>query len=358
MFTAFAVFADMTAVTRTGDNRRVSSTFADAPRLIRPMLATTGPLPPPPGDAGDWAHELKWDGVRAVAYLHDGHLRLLSRTDQDMTSRYPELAPLATAVPGRLVLDGEIVTLLDGRPSFSQLQQRMQIRHSTPDLVAAVPVAYLIFDVLHHDDRSLLTTPYADRRRLVEQLGLTGPTWQTPPAWFGAGADVLAASREQGLEGVVSKRLTSTYRPGTRSRDWIKTKNIRMQTIVIGGWTAGQGRRAGGVGSLLLGIPDPPGNAELHSGRGLRYVGHVGTGFTTAMLTDLSRRLAALAQTGSPFTAAGGTVPREHARGARWVTPTLVGEVAYVEWTPERILRHPSWRGYRPDRPARQVVLD
>lgn len=129
----------------------------------------------------------------------------------------------------------------------------------------------------------------------------------------------------------------------------IKTKNIRIQTVVVGGWSPGQGRRTGGVGSLLLGLPDPPGNADLTTGAGLRYIGHVGTGFTNTMLTDLARRLAAPAQPTSPFTAAGGAVPREHARGARWVTPVIVGEVAYAEWTPERVLRHPSWRGYRPD---------
>ncbi len=338
----------------------MAATERDGPVLVRPMLAVAGPLPPPPGAEGEWAYELKWDGVRAVAYVRGGAvpgpLQLLSRTDRDMTSRYPELAPLAGAGGGRpMVLDGEIVALLDGRPSFSRLQQRMQIRHPAPELVAAVPAIYLIFDVLHHDGRSLLTTPYAERRRLLDELGLVGPTWQTPPAWFGGGADVLAASREQGLEGVIAKRNTSTYRPGTRSRDWIKTKNIRMQTVVIGGWTAGQGRRAGGIGSLLIGIPDPPGTADLAVGGGLRYVGHVGTGFTAATLTDLARRLAGHQQATSPFTAPSGGVPREHARGAHWLAPVVVGEVAYAEWTPERVLRHPSWRGYRPDRRPQDV---
>lgn len=129
----------------------------------------------------------------------------------------------------------------------------------------------------------------------------------------------------------------------------IKTKNIRIQEVVVGGWSPGQGRRAGGVGSLLLGLPDPPGNDRLAHGEGLRYIGHVGTGFTTAVLADLGRRLASLSQARSPFTAGGG-VPREHARGAHWVTPTIVGDVAHAEWTPDGVLRHPSWRGYRPDK--------
>jgi bifunctional non-homologous end joining protein LigD len=186
--------------------------------LIRPMLATPGPLPPPAADA-EWAYELKWDGVRAVAYLGNGPLQLLSRTDQDMTARYPELTRLGTEYE-HLVLDGELVTLLDGKPSFSMLQQRMQVRAPSPGLVEAVPVVYFVFDVLVFEGRSLLDRPYTERRQLLDQLQPTGPAWQTPPAWIGGGADVLASSQENGLEGVVAKRLTSTYQPGKRSRDW------------------------------------------------------------------------------------------------------------------------------------------
>lgn len=318
------------------------------------MLATAGPLPASDG----WAHELKWDGVRAVTYTGGGRIRILSRTDQDMTSRYPELTALTGAVGAEhLVLDGEIVALLEGRPSFSLLQQRMQVRHPPAELVAAVPAVYVVFDVLHHAGRSLLSAPYSERRRILDRLQLAGPSWQTSPVWFAGGADVLAATREQGLEGVLSKRLTSTYRPGARSRDWVKTKNVRIQEVVVGGWSPGQGRRAGGVGSLLLGIPDPSGNGQLARGGGLRYIGHVGTGFTAAVLADLGQRLALLSQVRSPFTAAGG-VPREHARGAHWVTPTIVGEVAYAEWTPDGVLRHPSWRGYRPDKRPADVIAE
>ena len=165
---------------------------------------------------------------------------------------------------------------------------------------------------------------------------------------------MLAASRERGLEGVVAKRITSAYRPGARSRDWIKTKNVRMQEVIVGGWTDGQGRRAGPIGALLLGIPDPPGNAELKHGGGLRYVGQVGTGFTASVLRDLERRLADALQDRSPFTAGDG-VPRSHARGAHWITPTIVGEVAFAEWTRDHLLRQPSWRGYRPDKNPGEV---
>ena len=324
-------------------------------RVIRPMLATAGPLPPPPSRDDEWAYELKWDGVRAVAYLGAGAYRLLSRTDQDMTGRYPELAALADTYPDEeLVLDGELVALVNGTPSFSRLQQRMQVRSPTADLVTTVPVTYFVFDVLHHAGRSLLTRPYRGRRQLLDELNPHGRSWQTPPAWFGDGPDVLAASRERGLEGVVAKRVTSPYRPGARSRDWIKTKNVHTQEVVIGGWTDGQGRRAGTIGALLLGIPDPPGNPDLEHDGGLRYVGQVGTGFTAPILRDLERRLAEIRQDRSPFTAGDG-VPREHARAAHWVRPTIVGEVAFAEWTHDSVLRQPSWRGYRPDKAPEDI---
>ena len=185
------------------------------------MLATLGPLPPPPGRDEQWGFELKWDGVRAITYLTGGTIRLPSRTDKDMTSRYPELAGLASAVDGPMILDGEIVALNDrGIPSFTTLQQRMQIGHPPAELRAAVPVTYLVFDVLHHGGQSQLDRPYAERRQLLDSLDLNGSTWRTPPAWFGGGADVLAASQQQGIEGVVAKRLGSIYQPGARNRDW------------------------------------------------------------------------------------------------------------------------------------------
>lgn len=134
----------------------------------------------------------------------------------DMTSRYPEIAGLASAVDGPMILDGELVALNDrGLPSFTTLQQRMQIAHPPSELRAAVPVTYLVFDVLHHAGWSTLDRKYAERRQLLDSLDLNGATWRTPPAWFGGGADVLRASQEQGIEGVVAKRLASTYQPGT-----------------------------------------------------------------------------------------------------------------------------------------------
>lgn len=157
---------------------------------------------------------------------------------------------------------------------------------------------------------------------------------------------MLAAAREQRLEGVVAKQLESTYQPGARSRSWLKIKNLRTQEVVVVGWRPGEGRRADTIGSLLLAIPDAD---------GLRYAGKVGTGFTAAMLQDLHRRLEPLATDSSPL---GGDVPRADARGARWVRPELVGEVRFTEWTRDGRLRHPAWRGLRPDKAPGQVVRE
>jgi bifunctional non-homologous end joining protein LigD len=213
-------------------------------------------------------------------------------------------------------------------------------------LVTQVPATYLVFDVLHLDGRSLVDEPYVERRRILESLQLSGPSWQTPPHFEGDGESVLAASKAQGLEGVLAKRLDSRYYPGKRSDCWLKIKNLRTQEVVIGGWKPGEGRRAGAIGSLLLGVP----------GRdGLDYVGHVGTGFTEKMLRDLESDLTPLARDDSPFATA---VPREHARGAHWVEPVVVGEVAFGEWTREGRLRHPAWRGLRPDKTAHEVTRE
>jgi bifunctional non-homologous end joining protein LigD len=298
-----------------------------------------GPLPSPVEDR-QWAYEVKWDGVRAVVYLQDGQLRLMSRTDRDITRRYPELAALATSLSGEaVVLDGELVSLdAEGRPSFGRLQHRMhavdpaEIRR----LVGRYPVTYMIFDLLHADGQSLLGQPHVERRSRLSQLDPTGPAWQTPPSWTDGGPDVLAATSEQGLEGIIAKRLSSTYQAGRRSPASRKIKNIRTVDVVIGGWSPGGGRRTGTIGSLLVGVSTPD---------GLAYIGNVGTGFTDAALRDLFGRLTALDVPTSPFNAV--PVPNEFARSARWVRPELGGEVAYAEIGLEGRLRHPRWRGLR-----------
>jgi bifunctional non-homologous end joining protein LigD len=311
------------------------------------MLATAGELPSAADEAA-WAFEMKWDGVRAVVYV-DGDVRVLTRNDREVAATYPELRGLADALAGQpLVLDGEIVALDEaGRPSFGQLQARMHVQRPSSALLAQVPVSLLLFDVLHAGGEPQLSRTYDQSRALLDDLGLTGPSWATPPAFEGDGAAAMAASRAQGLEGVIAKRRVSTYLPGRRSRDWIKVKHIRMQEVVVGGWSPGEGRRAGGLGSLLLGVPDDAGR--------LVYAGHVGTGFSERVLADLMARLTRLEQTTAPFA---DEVPRAHAKGARWVRPVLVGEVAFSEWTRDGRMRHPTWRGLREDKSPNEVVRE
>jgi bifunctional non-homologous end joining protein LigD len=312
------------------------------------MLASPGELPPPAEDGG-WAYELKWDGIRAVGYVAGGGLKLFSRNDIDITAGYPELAGLGGALGLDAVLDGEIVAFDErGRTSFGRLQERMHVRDAVAvrRLVARVPVMYLVFDVLALDGRSLLDVPYDDRRALLDRLALAGPSWQAPPALRGAGRDVLAASREQGMEGIVAKRRSSVYRPGRRSPDWRKIKHAHLQEVVVVGWRPGSGRRDGRIGSLLVAVNGPA---------GLTYAGRVGTGFTDRMLDDLARRLAPLARKTPPVAE---PPPRAESRDAHWVAPRLVGEVVFTEWTSDGRIRHPSWRGLRPDRSPADVVRE
>jgi bifunctional non-homologous end joining protein LigD len=318
------------------------------PELVRPMLAVPGELPAPYEDRL-WAYELKWDGVRAIAYLHDGATRLVSRNDLDVSVSYPEiLQPPKTVRQRSLVLDGELVTLDErGRPSFGRLQERMHVRDpaAARRLADRLHVLYYVFDLLYLDGEPLLQLPHTERRARLEDLALETGTWRVPPSFPGPAGDVMAASAEHGLEGIVAKRRASTYRPGQRSPDWRKVKHQRMQEVIIAGWRPGKGRRANRIGSLILAVPD-------HHGR-LRHVGGVGTGFTERMLDHLAALLGPLRQDASPFPT---PLPRADTRDAVWVRPELVGEVAYTEWTADDHLRHPSWSGLRPDKRPREVL--
>jgi bifunctional non-homologous end joining protein LigD len=321
----------------------------DLPR-IAPMLATSGKLPAA-REESNWAFEMKWDGVRAIAYVEGGSLRLRSRSDRDVTESYPELAGLVEALSGRpVVLDGEIVAFDEsGRPSFGALQPRMNLRDArrVHALASEAPVAYLIFDLLYEQRRSLLSTPYVERREALGTLGLQDRRWQCPPAFEGDAAAAMAASRDAGFEGVVAKRAASAYRPGQRSADWRKVKHERTQEVVVLGWEPGEGRRGGGIGALVLGVPDDAG--------GLRYAGQVGTGFSQAALADLGHRLRPLERASAPLQKA---LPAKDAAGVRWVEPELVAEVRFGEWTRDGRLRHPVWLRLRPDKSAGDVSIE
>ena len=318
------------------------------PELVRPMLCRAGDLP---ADDRGWAYEFKWDGVRAMVYVEGARVRIVSRNDRDVTVAYPELRALGERLGSRpAVVDGEIVALDDrGRPSFGVLQQRVHITEAARArrLAEQVPVTFMAFDVVHLDGHPTLNLPYDERRALLESLALEGPNWHTPPAFTDArGPDVLAAAVERGLEGVVAKRRSGSYVPGRRTGAWVKVKHFLTQEVVVGGWTPGRGRRGGGIGALLLGVPGAD---------GLGYVGKVGTGFSDQALEDLAARFEGLGLVDPPFV---GKLPRAQVTGARWLRPELVGEVRFTEWTGEGRLRHPTWRGLRPDKDPDEVVRE
>jgi len=313
------------------------------------MLARSEPHLPP--DDGTWALEMKWDGVRALAYCEGSRVRLISRTGEDITAAYPELHGLAAAVGRRdALLDGEVVALGEsGWPDFEALQNRMHVRagQMAQRLAAEYPVTYLAFDLLHLDGRPVLDLPYAQRRPLLEELQLYGPSWQTPPSFTGvAGADVQKVSVQHGLEGIVAKRLDSRYEPGKRTGNWRKVKNIRRQEAVIGGWRPGKGNRSGQIGSLLVGVQEDG---------GLAYAGHVGTGFTDRALRQLTERLAPLRRDASPFAA---PLPADHARDAVWAEPVLVAEIKFTGWTRAGRMRAPSYQGLRADKDPAEVIRE
>src|SRR5215210_4271546 len=258
------------------------------PEHVVPMMARLGTLPAK--DDG-WAYEIKWDGVRAIAYSEPGRLRLESRNLNDITAQYPEVRPLNRALSSHTaVLDGEIVAFdADGKPSFERLQQRMhltgesQIRRRAQDY----PVVYGIFHLLHLDGHDLTALPYNERRARLQQLALDGPAWQTPSHSVGGGARLREATAKQGLEGVMAKRLDCPYEPGKRPHHWIKVKTKQRQELVLGGWLPGEGRRSGEIGALLMGYYE---NGEF------RFAGKVGTGFGQKELDMLRRRLEPLAR--------------------------------------------------------------
>jgi len=319
------------------------------PEHLRPMAAVlaTGV----PRDDENWAHEIKWDGIRAIAYCETGRLRLESRTLRDITSTYPELRAVAAELGStEAVLDGEIVAFdEDSKPSFERLQGRMNLASEAAvrRRMGDCPVTFLVFDLLHLDGRSLMELPYTKRRERLEDLSLDGPNWQTPSYHRGDGESLLNLTRQRGLEGLVAKRLDSRYLPGRRTHAWLKVKNLMGQELVIGGWLPGQGRRAGTLGALLVGYHEDD-DGERH----LRYAGRVGTGFTDDELDRLAGLLEPLRTKKRPFT--GRQPPRE----AIFVEPKLVAEVAFREWTNARTLRAPVYKGLRPDKNPEEVVFE
>ncbi|KRV49977.1 hypothetical protein AQ490_18130 [Wenjunlia vitaminophila] len=304
--------------------------------VLAPMLAT--PATELPRDQTAWAFEVKWDGMRVVAYLPgDGRLRLVSRNRLQVAFRYPELEELSALLPGTdLILDGEIIAPdRAGRPSFGRLQERMHLNGPAAIRAGArrTPVALMLFDVLWASGELLTGHPYTARRHRLEDLGLEAERISVPPIWEGHGDEAARWTGEMGLEGVMAKRLTSVYRPGVRSRDWLKIKHQTTEELRIGGWIPA-GPRATEVKSLLVGVDE---------GALLRYCGAVGSGFTQVERRRLGAVLSRLQTTEPPFVNARQALDRPEP--VRWVRPVLTARVEFREWTDSGYLRQPVWRG-------------
>lgn len=314
------------------------------PPVLAPMLAGSTGMP---ADPTGWLFEPKWDGIRAIARVWDGQVSLASRLGNDVTAGYPELAALGPALGERAaVLDGEIVAFEDrGRPSFERLQRRMHVRGPNRLLMAAVPVLYVIFDLLWLDGRPLTGQPFVERRRQLESLGLAGPNWRVssllpePPD-----DDLLAACRRVGLEGYLGKQASAIYLVGKRSKSWTKVKCVRQREFVVGGWSEGSGGRSGQIGSLAIGWVDPDRPAPPGHSFALRYAGQVGSGLSELLLRHLGSTLKNLASDASPF-----VPPPSAPKSLHFVTPSVVVEVMFNEATGAGVLRQPSVKGVRND---------
>jgi bifunctional non-homologous end joining protein LigD len=307
---------------------------------MRPMLATSGTARPGSGvpTGPGWVHEIKWDGVRLLADVRDGRLSLLTRSGRDVAMGFPELAGLAD-VADDMLLDGEAVAMVEGRPTFSGIVDRVHIAGSAEAARAraARPATYLVFDLLRLDGLDLTSLPWRERRAALEALLPPGPSWHVPPT-YPDGPGLLAATADRGLEGIVSKRVDAPYLPGVRSTAWLKFPHRALQSYVVGGWRPETGRSR--LGSLLVGVPvaDRPGR--------LSFRGRVGSGLAGRAGADLAGRLAEVPEGDCPFVE---EVPRVDRAGATWVHPEVVVEVASLGVTSAGRLRQPSYQGWRPD---------
>lgn len=329
------------------ENRRPQEPLPD----LVPMMAT---LVEESFDRDGWFFEPKWDGVRALAVCSD-ETALFSRNGNDITQTYPELRKLhERTVAVEAVIDGEIVAMHEGRPSFERLQSRINLRNER-DIERATkecPVTFVAFDLLYLDGRSLIAKPFTERRALLEELFVPAGFVSVSPSIPNEGKLLYEATEAQGLEGIVAKRGDSPYRPGRRSKDWLKIKTTHTADVVIGGWSRGEGSRDRYFGSVLVGVYDD---------EGLRFIAAVGSGFTDKMLEQTMPLLRDLEIDDNPFT----TDPRKDKsvwgkpiKDPHWVEPMLVGTVEFRELTSSGRLRAPTFKGFRVDKPPQECTYD
>jgi bifunctional non-homologous end joining protein LigD len=314
---------------------------AKMPKDMRPMLAT---LSDEPFSDPNWLFEIKWDGIRALAFVEDGHARLQSRTGRDITAQYPDLRDLAGHIDaGAAILDGEIVVLdEDGRSNFERLQSRMNVRSPSAELVKQAPVIYYVFDLIYCDGHDLRQTPLIERKELLRRVLRPRPPAAYADHQLEKGKELMEQAGRHGLEGIVGKHLRSAY-VEDRSRSWLKFKITRELEAVVGGYTEPRGSREY-FGALLVG---------LYDGRRLHPMGGVGTGFDNKLQKTLFDRLEKLRTERCPFEPAPET--REQ---AYWVKPKLVARVKYGAITNERQLRAPVFLTLRDDRNAAECTFD
>ncbi len=302
------------------------------PSRLEPMLAT--PISRPFSDP-NWLFEIKWDGVRALAWIEDGKLELRSRAGGDITKQYPELAPLPENMSAaRAILDGEIVVLdARGHSDFEALQERMHVRAPSPTLLSQTAVTYYLFDLLFCDGYDLRDAPLAERKELLRRLFRPSERFRFSDHQVEHGKELFELAREQGLEGIVGKRSDSRY-ASSRSTQWVKLKATKTLDAVVGGWTAPRGSRAH-FGSLLLG---------LYEGKALRFIGHAGSGFDEKTQEAIAEKLKEAGASACPFD----EVPETNEK-AHWTRPAIVARIRFTGWTEEKRLRHPVFVGLRED---------
>jgi bifunctional non-homologous end joining protein LigD len=316
----------------------------DSVPTLSPMMAT---LTKDAFDDDRWIFEPKWDGVRAIATCSEVETMLLSRNGNDITVTYPELQKLhERLVCFDAIVDGEIVAMHQGRPSFERLQSRINLQneHDIARIAKQIPVSFVAYDLLYLDGRSLIKRPLEERKELLDELVVVSDNVQVSPYVRGEGTTLYEAACAQNLEGIVAKKLGTSYRPGKRGKDWLKIKTTIEADLVIGGWSKGEGSRSSSFGSLLVGAFD---------GQKLRYVGSVGTGFSERTMDALMPALQQRVTDEMPFN----EDPRQMGAGRFgkpikdpvWVSPDLVARVEFRELTSTARLRAPSFKGLRTD---------